>query len=1199
MKKTNFIIILNILFSCNIFVQNIHAQNEIKCGTDKAMVTFYKNNPDEQKEKIEFEKFTRKFVKQRKKEERKSSDSYVIPVVFHVFGTKYNKESTVNLAVVKEALRLTNEDFQGLRADWADVDPDFASIKKEMNVTFKLAQLDPDGNPTSGVIIYPKDAGFGNGDSEAVSKIKKVAWDNYKYMNVYITRDLYDNGDFYESGIAWYPSASMSDNSTARVVYNGSFLGTNTDDNFRSVLTHEFGHWLNLAHTFDGGCTYPNDHVDDTPPADNTHMGLCDKNILNCEGNKTNGDNFMDYTKCYNMYTQGQVVRMEAAMQHLARFPLWQLENLNTTGVSGNLGARLIPTSVNLSESFLNTGIIANSTEIIGVDGAKFALSSGVLTDNHYTVTGVPSGLNLSIEVKNDSTVQVHLTGNANNHLEANSVDNLKIEFKDAAIQGDVSSLFKSFVLLKVMFLDPYTEYCKTGTNYNLYSYIQNVTLGSISNTSEGDYYKSYLNDYIVKGYPEDLINVSVTILNTRKPTDENYIVFWADWNDDFIFEPSEQIEVHSFGNDYETDHTYTYTTTIKIPTGTLPGHIGLRIVSHDGDEEDHADPCGIVGAGEIEDYGIIIMDPLGTLSADFSSTKTDVNFSDKVSFIDLSTVPQAEPISSWQWSFPGGVPASSNSETPPSITYPNAGTYNVSLSITDVNNVKKDITKSNYITSSLNYCDCAVDWDGYGNVHKFELGTITNTTSLDRSLRYADYFNTHQTVLKTGETYPITITTHKGVYRDNSGTFRVKVWADWNYNSYFDETEVWAEYTYDVNKSGADGLYVYSKDLIVPLNAKVETLGLRVLIEFVGEGESVPCQHLKDGEVEDYGLIITEGSRVLIADFISEKVPQPYAETAIFTDKSSVAPSTSIKLWDWAFSGGTPSIYSGQNPPEISFDKLGSHDITLKVTSNDGNEHVVTKKINVEYIPCKPTIEWDNYGSITKVAIGSIQNETDQGLYVNYYDTHQTTVVRGDYHPLTISLHQGTAGNINIKGNFRVRAWADWDFDGVFDNDELAINHIVPANDFVSKQVTVLDSILVPADAKLGAKTGLRIMLHYVHDANEGSTPCYDLEDGEVEDYAIVITDELYSSEIINEAEILLFPNPADEYINIAFDSLVDITDISIRIINPIGKYESVLSEKTKARVRVDISSLIEGIYFVEIVCGDIKVVKSLSIVR
>lgn len=56
------------------------------------------------------------------------------------------------------------------------------------------------------------------------------------------------------------------------MVYNGSYIGSNTSENFRRVLTHEFGHFMGLHHTFEGGCNYPNDGIEDTPAGSNLQM---------------------------------------------------------------------------------------------------------------------------------------------------------------------------------------------------------------------------------------------------------------------------------------------------------------------------------------------------------------------------------------------------------------------------------------------------------------------------------------------------------------------------------------------------------------------------------------------------------------------------------------------------------------------------------------------------------------------------------------------------------------------------------------------------------------------------------------------------------------------------------------------------------------------------------------------------------------
>ncbi|WP_394205567.1 M43 family zinc metalloprotease [Shewanella waksmanii] len=263
---------------------------------------------------------------------------YIIPVVFHVYGTIHNGD-TVNDAIIIDALNKTNADFQGRTADFADIDSEFQLVKDTLNIEFRLATIDPNGNPTSGINYYPESSGAGNYSS---SDVKRDHWDNYRYMNVYIQNDLYADGVTNNSGVAWYPDTGMSDDGLARVAYNGAYLGTNTDENFRSVLTHEFGHFLDLIHTFEGGCkrgaerrcAITGDNTCDTPQQNSWQMNPGDGGILNCMGQTINWQNFMAYSDQYANYTRQQVDRMINGLASPSRETLWSATNLVATGVA-------------------------------------------------------------------------------------------------------------------------------------------------------------------------------------------------------------------------------------------------------------------------------------------------------------------------------------------------------------------------------------------------------------------------------------------------------------------------------------------------------------------------------------------------------------------------------------------------------------------------------------------------------------------------------------------------------------------------------------------------------------------------------------------------------------------------------------------------------------------------------------------------
>ena len=130
--------------------------------------------------------------------------------------------------------------------------------------------------------------------------------------------------------------ADAVDGVIALSTYVGS-IGTSSPTNSRT-LTHEIGHFFNLQHVWGNtnapGVACGDDGVSDTPITKGwDHCPSSNYDVCN-NGVDENFQNYMEYSYCDVMFTQGQNTRMHAALNSTVqnRNNLWTTNNLIATG---------------------------------------------------------------------------------------------------------------------------------------------------------------------------------------------------------------------------------------------------------------------------------------------------------------------------------------------------------------------------------------------------------------------------------------------------------------------------------------------------------------------------------------------------------------------------------------------------------------------------------------------------------------------------------------------------------------------------------------------------------------------------------------------------------------------------------------------------------------------------------------------------
>lgn len=324
----------------------------------------------------------RKFIEsrpQRRGPAARPNASYTIPVVVHVMhtggavGTIYNPTDAQILGAINYLNQVFAGTYPGMSA------PVEGGGVVDLEVQFALAQRTPACGATNG--INRVDASslpnyVANGVNAATSSgcpdltLKNFSrWNPSEYYNIWIVNKI-DGADGtsgqFIAGYAYFPGAPST--------LDGTVMLATQMVTGQKTLPHEVGHALSLYHPFEGSsddavcppntnCASTGDLVCDTDPISlnfNVGTGLynfsCRTGANGCAApnNYTINTerNFMNYTNCFTLFTNGQKARVQAAMSLASRASLV---------APGNMALVPCGTAINFSQ-----GAAARTEDITG-----------------------------------------------------------------------------------------------------------------------------------------------------------------------------------------------------------------------------------------------------------------------------------------------------------------------------------------------------------------------------------------------------------------------------------------------------------------------------------------------------------------------------------------------------------------------------------------------------------------------------------------------------------------------------------------------------------------------------------------------------------------------------------------------------------------------------------------------------------------
>jgi hypothetical protein len=389
--------IILILITANLIAQNA----DHFCGHRHVMNKIDQRNSSYRKQ---FHALTDEFNSNRNSTE---FGPCTVNVVVHI--VYFNEEANVSNGQVFNQINILNKRLNHLNSDTSLLRDQFLPITgNPSGIFFQLAEIDPLGNPTNGILrVQTNRDGFGSSNEFLSEGVKSTseggssAWDTQRYLNIWVCDTKDETGMPTVAGYA-IPPANLPnwpggfEDIVDGVVIQWEYFGDD-NDNLGKVAVHEVGHYFGLRHIWgdDLNCT-GDDGINDTPSAADYSYFLCSQNSNTCEDNINGEDlfdmveNYMDYSfpGCQVAFTNDQNAFMNWVFENYRSQLCWDVTAID------KLNSLKIEVFPQPASTFINTGLMENNPfRIINMAGQ--IVQSGQLNNGIITWNYLPNGLYL------------------------------------------------------------------------------------------------------------------------------------------------------------------------------------------------------------------------------------------------------------------------------------------------------------------------------------------------------------------------------------------------------------------------------------------------------------------------------------------------------------------------------------------------------------------------------------------------------------------------------------------------------------------------------------------------------------------------------------------------------------------------------------------------------------------------------------